>query len=121
MTRYDGNSFENTPAPLPPGLTSPPPNGSHNHHHSGSGSHNTTEASDNENSDGHTGLTVGAVVGIVLGSVVVAAIVLLALFFFIQKRKGKKTGARNFSGSLPHGVINGEFLSFFFFVSIYIL
>ncbi|KAK7332364.1 hypothetical protein VNO80_29115 [Phaseolus coccineus] len=103
---YDGNSFENTPAPLPPALTLPPPSGSHSHHHSGSGSHNTTEASDNENSDGHTGLTVGAVVGIVLGSVVVAAIVLFALVFFIQKRKGKKTGPRNFSGSLPHGVIN---------------
>ncbi|KAG2395680.1 Protein STRUBBELIG-RECEPTOR FAMILY 8 Leucine-rich repeat receptor kinase-like protein [Vigna angularis] len=102
---YDGNSFENTPAPLPPAVTSPP-SGSRNHHHSGSGSHNKTQASDNENSDGHTGLKVGAVVGIVLGSIVVAAIVLLAFIFCIQKQKGKKKGARNFSGSLPRGVIN---------------
>ncbi|XP_014518919.1 protein STRUBBELIG-RECEPTOR FAMILY 8 [Vigna radiata var. radiata] len=103
---YDGNSFENPPAPLPPAVTSPPPSGSRNHHHSGSGSHNKTQASDNENSDGHTGLKVGAVVGIVLGSIVVAAIVLLAFVFCIQKQKGKKKGARNFSGSLPRGVIN---------------
>ncbi|WVY92783.1 hypothetical protein V8G54_031871 [Vigna mungo] len=103
---YDGNSFENPPAPLPPPVTSPPPSGSRNHHHSGSGSHNKTQASDNENSDGHTGLKVGAVVGIVLGSIVVAAIVLLAFVFCIQKQKGKKKGARNFSGSLPRGVIN---------------
>ncbi|QCD77173.1 protein STRUBBELIG-RECEPTOR FAMILY 8 [Vigna unguiculata] len=102
---YDGNSFENTPAPLPPAVTSPP-SGSHGHHHSGSGSHNKTQASDNENSDGHTGLSVGAVVGIVLGSVVVAAILLLAFVFCIRKQKGKKKGARNFSGSLPRGVIN---------------
>ncbi|TKY72195.1 STRUBBELIG-RECEPTOR FAMILY 8 [Spatholobus suberectus] len=104
---YDGNSFENGPAPLPPAFTSPPPSGSHSsHHHSGSGSHNKTQASDNENSDGHKGLIAGAVVGIVLGSVLVAAIVLLVLVFCIQKQKGKKKGARNFSGSLPRGVIN---------------
>ncbi|KAL2341324.1 hypothetical protein Fmac_009264 [Flemingia macrophylla] len=104
---YDGNSFENAPASLPPALTSPPPIGSHHsHHHSGSSSHNKTQASDNENSDDHKGLAVRAVVGIVLGSVLVAAIVLLALVFCIRKQKGKKKGARNFSGSLPRGVIN---------------
>ena len=118
LTRYDGNSFENSPAPLPPAFTSPPPNGPHGRHHSGSGSHNKTQVSDNEKSDGHKGLTVGAVVGIVLGSVLVAAIVLLALVFCIRKQKGKK-GARNFSGSLPRGVINGDF-PFSHFVSIYI-
>ncbi|KAG5132460.1 hypothetical protein AAZX31_09G007000 [Glycine max] len=103
---YDGNSFENRPAPLPPTVTSPPPSGSHRRHHSGSGSHNKTQASDNEKSNGHKGLTVGAVIGIVLGSVLVAAIVFLALVFCIRKQKGKKKGARNFSGSLPRGVIN---------------
>lgn len=104
---YDGNSFENAPARHPPAFISPPPSGSHNsHHHSGSGSHNKTQAFDNENSDGHKGLTAGAVVGIVLGSVLVAAILLLALVYCIRKQKGKEKGARNFSGSLPHGVIN---------------
>ncbi|RDY07158.1 Protein STRUBBELIG-RECEPTOR FAMILY 8, partial [Mucuna pruriens] len=104
---YAGNSFENGPAPLPPAFTSPPPSGSHNsHHHSVSGSHNKTQTSENENSDGHKGLRAGAIVGIVLGSVLVAAIVLLALVFCIQKQKGKKKGSRNFSGSLPRGVIN---------------
>ncbi|KAL2334553.1 hypothetical protein Fmac_015766 [Flemingia macrophylla] len=83
--RYDGNSFENAPASLPPTLTSPPPSGSHHsHHHSGSSSHNKTQASDNENSYDHKGLAVQAVVGIVLGSVLVVIIVLLALVFYIK-------------------------------------
>ncbi|KAL2340574.1 hypothetical protein Fmac_008514 [Flemingia macrophylla] len=82
-TLYDGNSFENAPASLPPALTSPPPSGSHHsHHHSGSSSHNKTQASDNENLDDHKVFVVRAVVGIVLGSVLVAAIVLLALVFY---------------------------------------
>ncbi|KAL2344518.1 hypothetical protein Fmac_005803 [Flemingia macrophylla] len=82
---YDGNSFENAPASLPPALTSPPPSGSHHsHHHSGSSSHNKTQASDNENSYDHKGLAVRAVVDIVLGSVLVATIVLLALVFYIK-------------------------------------
>ncbi|KAL2344402.1 hypothetical protein Fmac_005687 [Flemingia macrophylla] len=82
---YDGNSFENAPASLPPTLTSPPPSGSHHsHHHSGSSSHNKTQTSDNENSDDHKSLAVRAVVGIVLGSVLVAAIVLLALVFYVK-------------------------------------
>lgn len=62
----------------------------------------------------------GAVIGIVLGSVLVAAIVFLALVFCIRKQKGKKKGARNFSGSLPRGVINGDF-PFFLFPYIYIM
>lgn len=104
---YDGNSFENTPAPHPPAFTSPPSSGSHSsHHHSRSGSHNKTQASDNENSEGHNGLSAGAVVGIVLGSILVAAIVLLALVFCIRKQKRKEKGAHNLSGSLPRGVIN---------------
>ncbi|KAG4956287.1 hypothetical protein JHK85_042667 [Glycine max] len=87
---YDGNSFENSPAPLPPAFTSPPPNGPHGRHHSGSGSHNKTQVSDNEKSDGHKGLTVGAVVGIVLGSVLVAAIVLLALVFLTPQMQEQR-------------------------------
>ena len=114
LTRYDGNSFENSPAPLPPAFTSPPPNGPHGRHHSGSGSHNKTQVSDNEKSDGHKGLTVGAVVGIVLGSVLVAAIVFLALVFCIRKQKGKKKGARNFSGSLPRGCLLARLIWAFF-------
>ncbi|KAK7359817.1 hypothetical protein VNO77_01782 [Canavalia gladiata] len=104
---YDGNSFDNGPAPLPPASASPPPNGSRNsHHHSGSGSHNKTQGFENENSDGHKGLTAGAVVGIILGSALVAVIVLLALVFCIRKKKGKKKSTRTLSGSLPRGITN---------------
>ncbi|KAK7303345.1 hypothetical protein RJT34_14248 [Clitoria ternatea] len=107
---YEGNSFENSPAPLPPASASPSPSGSHNRHHrSGSGSHNKTlgsESSDNENSDRHKGLTAGAIIGIILGSILVAVIVLLALVFCIRKQKGKKKGERTFSGNLPRGATN---------------
>lgn len=110
QTRYDGNSFDNGPAPPPPAFTSPPPGGSHKRgHHSASGSHNKTQGSEDENSDGDKGLKAGAVVGIVLGSVLVAAFVLLALVFCIRKLKGKEKGARTSSGRLPPGIINGEF------------
>ena len=110
-TRYDGNSFDNGPAPPPPPFTSPPPSGSHNsHHHSGPGSHNKTRVSDNESSDSNKGLTTGAVVGIIIGSVLVAVIVLLAFVFCIRKQKGKEKVTRTSSGSLPPGPTNGEFL-----------
>ncbi|KAJ1428707.1 Protein kinase domain [Sesbania bispinosa] len=104
---YDGNSFNDGPAPPSPTFTAPPPSGSHkSHHHSGSGSHNKTQGSDNENSDDHKGLTAGAVVGIILGSVLVAVILLLVLVFCIRKVKGKKKGARTSSGRIPPGITN---------------
>ncbi|XP_061340761.1 protein STRUBBELIG-RECEPTOR FAMILY 8 isoform X1 [Gastrolobium bilobum] len=104
---YDGNSFDNGPAPHPPASTSPPPTGSSSsHHHSASGSHNKTRGSAKENSDGHKGLTAGAIVAITLGSALGAVIVLLALVFCIRKQKRKEKGARTSNGSLPLGITN---------------
>lgn len=110
QTRYDGNSFDNGPAPPSPASTSPPPSGSHkNNHHSRSGSHNKTKGSDVGNSDGHKGTTVGGIVGITLGSLCVAVIVLFAVVFCIRKLQRKEKDAINSSGSLPPRTVNGAF------------
>ncbi|XP_057433411.1 protein STRUBBELIG-RECEPTOR FAMILY 8 [Lotus japonicus] len=104
---YDGNSFDNAPALPPSASTSPSPSGPRSsHHHSGSGSRNKTKDSDNENSDGSKSFSAGAIVGISLGSVLVAVFVLLALVFCFRKLKGKEKGARTSSGSLPPGITN---------------
>ncbi|GMN36388.1 hypothetical protein TIFTF001_005978 [Ficus carica] len=99
---YDGNSFDNGPAPPPPPYTSPPQGRSHNNrNHSGPGTH--TEDSGNATSHSENGLAVGALVGIILGSISVAAIVFLALLICIRRSKRKVTGARPSGASLSIG------------------
>ncbi|XP_058723746.1 protein STRUBBELIG-RECEPTOR FAMILY 8 [Vicia villosa] len=105
---YDGNSFDDGPAPpspesTSPESTSPPPSEPHkSNHHPRSGSHTKTQGS---NSDDHKGTSVGAIVGIVLGSVLACSILLVALVFCIRKIKGKEKGPRTSNGSLPPGGI----------------
>ncbi|CAB4306114.1 unnamed protein product [Prunus armeniaca] len=106
---YDGNAFKNGPAPPPPPYNPPPPGRSDkNHNHSGSGTH--PERSDGKSHDSKKGLTVGALVGIILGSVVVALIILLALAFCIRKNKREDRVARASGGSLtvPTSNVNTE-------------
>ncbi|KAI4298743.1 hypothetical protein L6164_032264 [Bauhinia variegata] len=99
---YDGNSFDNGPAPPLPPYTPPPLSRSHNKsHHSGFGSHDETQGSDSENSYAKKGLTVWAIIGIVLGSVFLVAIILLALVFCVRKHKKKENGARASRTNLP--------------------
>ncbi|PON52146.1 Tyrosine-protein kinase [Parasponia andersonii] len=99
---YDGNSFDNGPAPPPPRYTPPPRGRSHNNrNHSGSGTH--TPDSTGEASHSDDGLAVGALVGIILGSVSVALIALLVLVICIRKNKRKKTGARASGAGLSTG------------------
>ncbi|KAL5097432.1 hypothetical protein RYX36_001759 [Vicia faba] len=106
---YDGNSFDDGPAPpspesTSPESTSPSPSEPHkSNHHSGSGSQTKTHGS---NSDDHKGASVGAIVGIVLGSVLVCSILLVALVFCIRKLKGKEKGPRTSNGSLPPGIVD---------------
>ncbi|XP_075666843.1 protein STRUBBELIG-RECEPTOR FAMILY 8 isoform X2 [Castanea sativa] len=102
---YDGNSFDNGPAPPPPPYTPPPPgksapNRTHSRSHAPS-----TQNSNGGSSTSDKGLSVGAIVGIILGSVFVALVVLL-LVFCIRKNKKKDTGARTPKGSLSVGTIN---------------
>ncbi|KAJ7967735.1 Strubbelig-receptor family protein [Quillaja saponaria] len=102
---YDGNSFDNGPAPPPPPFTLPPPRRSrNNHNHPGSGKRTPLQDSDGESSREDKGLSVGAVVGIILGSVSVALIVVLPLAFCIRKNKQKAGGASASGGSFPVNV-----------------
>jgi len=122
QTRYDGTSIDDGPAPPSTESTSPPPRVSDKSNpHSGSGSHTKKHGSDDKKSDDNKGTSPGAIVGIVLGSVLVSSVVLVAIVFCIRKLKGKEKGARTSNGSLPPGIINGEFFfsSFFFFFQIY--
>lgn len=104
---YDGNSIDDGPAPPSTESTSPPPRESDKSNpHSGSGSHTKRHGSDDKKSDDHQRTSVGAIVGIVLGSVLVSSVVLVAIVFCIRKLKGKEKGARTSNGSLPPRIIN---------------
>ncbi|XP_058080234.1 protein STRUBBELIG-RECEPTOR FAMILY 8 isoform X3 [Magnolia sinica] len=106
-----GNSFDNGPAPPPPPYTPPPPNRSHNNrNHSGIPT-NTPRGSNGEafrpdRHDSKKSLTTGAIVGIVVGSVL-AVCALLALFFCFWKyskvKDEKEDKTQGSLGSLPVG------------------
>eukprot|EP00258_Populus_trichocarpa_P039249 XP_024455268.1 protein STRUBBELIG-RECEPTOR FAMILY 8 [Populus trichocarpa] len=98
---YDGNSFDNGPSPPPPPYTPPPPGKSHrNRTHPGSGAP-VTPSSDGQPSQSDKGISVGAIVGVALGSLVLVLIVLLALVFCIKKHKSKEIGPLATRGSRP--------------------
>ncbi|KAG6754619.1 hypothetical protein POTOM_040411 [Populus tomentosa] len=98
---YNGNSFDNGPAPPPPPYTSPPPGKSHrNRTHPGSGAHRTP-SSDGQPSESDKGISVGAIVGVALGSVVLVLIALLALVFCVKKYQGKEIDPLASRGSRP--------------------
>ncbi|KAM1572157.1 hypothetical protein EV2_038148 [Malus domestica] len=96
---YDGNGFDNGPAPPPPPYIPPPPGRTtKNRSHSGSGT--PPRGSDGQSHDSKKGLAVGALVGIILGSVFVALIVLLALAFCIRKNKREDRTPRASGGNV---------------------
>ncbi|XP_011002570.1 PREDICTED: protein STRUBBELIG-RECEPTOR FAMILY 8-like isoform X2 [Populus euphratica] len=98
---YNGNSFDNGPAPPPPPYTSPPPGKSHrNRTHPGSGAPRTP-SSDGQPSESDKGKSVGAIAGVALGSVVLVLIALLALVFCLKKHQGKEIDPLASRGSRP--------------------
>ncbi|XP_023519985.1 protein STRUBBELIG-RECEPTOR FAMILY 8-like [Cucurbita pepo subsp. pepo] len=102
---YDGNSFDDSPAPPPPPFTPPPPGRSRNssrHPGSGGGTH-TAPSSDTSSSHSNKGLSVLVMVGIILGAIIIALIVLVAFAVCIMKRKRKNIGLRASSGRLSFG------------------
>ncbi|CAI9086835.1 OLC1v1020754C1 [Oldenlandia corymbosa var. corymbosa] len=106
--KSDGNSFDNGPAPPPPPYTPPPPG---RHPSPVAPQHPKNKPSNPDNSgNGKKGLKAGAIVGIVLGSVLVAFLVLVALVFCLRKGKKKEIAARPSSGSLSTGtgIVNKE-------------
>ncbi|KAK6917789.1 Serine-threonine/tyrosine-protein kinase, catalytic domain [Dillenia turbinata] len=104
---YDGNSFDNGPAPPLSPYTPPPPSSSHNNHdHSGSGSHSPPSSggqSSHSNDENNQGLAIGEIVGIAVGSALVALFLFIAFVFCIRKHK-KEPGARPAMGTPSVGI-----------------
>ncbi|KAJ4703975.1 Kinase [Melia azedarach] len=104
---YDGNSFNNGPAPPSPSSATTPPGKSHNNNNR---THrpSSRSPSDNQSSDSDDGLSVGSIVGIVLGAVFLIALVLLTLSYCIRKNRRKVSGTRSSAGSLPVSTNNAS-------------
>ncbi|KAK1317572.1 Protein STRUBBELIG-RECEPTOR FAMILY 8 [Acorus calamus] len=83
-----GNSFNSGPAPPPPPYMSPPSSGVHNHNHTGSSANpphgQDSQASHQNHDNDKKKLAIGPIIGISLGSILVA---LCALLFFINFHK----------------------------------
>ncbi|KAK9133238.1 hypothetical protein Scep_012766 [Stephania cephalantha] len=96
--KYDGNSFDNGPAPPPPPYTPPPPGRSHNTHNR-SGPHKDSPGSQGRDSNSdhqdNKGVATGHVVGIVLGSILLVLCAMLVLVFCLRRSKGKHGTGRN--------------------------
>ncbi|KAG8634325.1 hypothetical protein MANES_17G027800v8 [Manihot esculenta] len=103
---YDGNSFENSPAPPTPPHTPPSsPGRSHdNHRHSGSGD-NSPQSSNAQSTESDKEISAGATIGITVGSAIILLIALLAVMFCIRKNK-KDIGAIISLGSRSAGKNN---------------
>ncbi|KAJ9689787.1 hypothetical protein PVL29_012457 [Vitis rotundifolia] len=100
---YDGNSFDNGPAPPPPPYTPPPPGRSRSNRTHSPPEARTSSSSDGQSSNsdnGNKGLGIGPIIGIILGSLLVL-VALIALVFCVRKAKKKGTGARPSVGSVP--------------------
>ncbi|PKI57378.1 hypothetical protein CRG98_022223, partial [Punica granatum] len=90
---YGGNTFANGPAPPPPPYTPPPPGKSReNRTRSGSSPPSTTKGSDSSTSGSSEGLATGAIVGIVVGALLLVLVLVLAFCFC--SRKNRMEGGR---------------------------
>ncbi|GFZ06349.1 STRUBBELIG-receptor family 8 [Actinidia rufa] len=104
---YNGNSFDNGPAPPPPPYTPPPPGRSHNNRSQSPPGAHTPPGSGGQSSnpdDGNKkkGLKAGPILGISLGSLFVFLFAMLVLVFWLQNRKKKEpAAARTSAGNLP--------------------
>ncbi|XP_031397717.1 protein STRUBBELIG-RECEPTOR FAMILY 8 isoform X1 [Punica granatum] len=90
---YGGNTFANGPAPPPPPYMPPPPGKSReNRTRSGSSPPSTTKGSDSSTSGSSEGLATGAIVGIVVGALLLVLVLVLAFCFC--SRKNRMEGGR---------------------------
>ncbi|KAE8664455.1 Protein STRUBBELIG-RECEPTOR FAMILY 8 [Hibiscus syriacus] len=104
---YDGNSFDNGPAPPRPPFSPPPYGRSRNRHKTGSGTR-ISPTSDAQSSESDNKPSAGQIVVIALGSFLVVALALLAVVFCIRKSKRKVSGTRASRGSLSVGSNEGH-------------
>ncbi|KAK9706367.1 hypothetical protein RND81_07G119500 [Saponaria officinalis] len=102
---YNGNSFDNGPAPPPPPFTPPPPGVPAKRNHSrSSGSAHSPEGSDKKSSDGKKiSSGVGTILGVVLSVVFLLVFALLALLFCKRKWRTKPSNGRMSGGSVSNG------------------
>ncbi|KVI01105.1 Concanavalin A-like lectin/glucanase, subgroup [Cynara cardunculus var. scolymus] len=102
---YDGNSFENGPAPPPPPYTSPPPARSNNNRSRSPPSRIPTDYDgQSSNTSNRKKLSVGAIIGISVGSAFLVLLGLLVLVFCFRKGKKKKNARKTSIGSRPISV-----------------
>lgn len=102
--RYDGNSFNNGPAPPPPPYTPPPPGRSHKNRTNSPGSQTPRESgskSSNPSNGSKKGLKAGPIIGIIVGSLLLLLFVVLVFVFCTRKGKKKENSIATSGGRLP--------------------
>ncbi|CAH9114297.1 unnamed protein product [Cuscuta epithymum] len=96
---YDGNSFANGHVPPPPPFTPPSASSPHRKNYTPPGPHETPSSDDNLSSNPNkekenSGISVGAIIGIVLGSLFLVLLAILLIVFFLQRFRKKEIAAR---------------------------
>lgn len=102
--RYDGNAFNNGPAPPPPPYTPPPPGKSHKNRGNSPGSQTPPDSggkSSNSSNGSKKGLTAGPIIGIIVGSLLLLLFVVLVFVFCVKKGKKKENSIATSGGRLP--------------------
>lgn len=103
LNRYDRNSFDESPAP-------PPPRPLGRHHHTSSGSL-TSWGSDGQSCNSVKGnknrLTVGPIVAIILGSLVVVVLAAVVLFAGVREKKRNDNTIKHSFGNIPRIQMKG--------------
>lgn len=102
--RYNGNSFNNGPAPPPPPYTPPPPGRSHKNRSNSPGSQTPRDSggrSSNPSNGSKKGLTAGPIIGIFVGSLLLLLFVVLVFVFYARKGKKKENSIATSGGRLP--------------------
>lgn len=102
--RYDGNSFNNGPAPPPPPYTPPPPGRSHKNRSNSPGSQTPGDSGgrlSKPSNGSKKGLTAGPIIGIIVGSLLLLLFVVLVFVFCARKGKKKENSIATSGGRLP--------------------
>lgn len=99
---YDGNSFDNGPAPPPPPYTPPPPGKSHsNRSHSPPPRTHTGSDVPSSNTSSGKKFSLGAILGISLGSAFLILFLVLVLLLCVRKGKTQKNVTRTSTVTPP--------------------
>lgn len=110
LCSYDGNSFDNGPAPPPPPGTPPP---AKRRHKSSGGTSQSPESPNSQASHGKKKSShIGTIIGVAFGVVFLLLFgILLALLFCKRKRRTKNDGGRMSVRGVSNGSEKGRDLS----------